>query len=53
MSAFSFLDRENTIAPPGYSRWLVTARRARGSFVHRSGLFAIGFQLAAVKIDRR
>lgn len=23
MSALSFLDRENTIAPPGYSRWLV------------------------------
>jgi len=23
MSALAFLDRENTIAPPGYSRWLV------------------------------
>jgi len=23
MSAFSFLDRDHTIAPPGYSRWLV------------------------------
>ncbi len=23
MSVFSFLDRDHTIAPPGYSRWLV------------------------------
>ena len=48
----SFLDRESTVAPPGFNRFLVPARRSRGASVDWPGLCILDFQSAAHQADR-
>ena len=52
MAILSFLDRDHTIAAPGYSRWLVPPGRALYPFVHRPGLRLQRIQSADDKVDR-
>ncbi len=52
MSALPFLDRDHTIAPPGYSRWLVPPAALAIHLCIGQAYATVGFQFAVVAAAR-